>query len=333
MMVTLRVRARHRLALAFSVVLIGGAVATASGAAPLDPVPVKDNPKVTETVPSAAGRWLGWVQNSKRRPAHHDFYVQRGADARVKVNAVGTRGLGGDFAGRNVVYVQQCCDRPPRINRFDLRSGLRSPLPAKVNHRRHTVKISGTGTHPVVSGVRGDVTVSGPWLLYSGYTELLDVDTYWRHTVMLYNRVTHELRRVAAESSDFYALTAGQVNRKYVAYLWTRDYVNRKAIVRRYNIKTGRTAKLATARDSLHLSGPSVSSDGTVYYFATEADCSDPCTHELVRQAIGGPADVIATFTTQHWWQRPNRTYVKDRPDGSRLVLFDANGDIYKVLD
>jgi hypothetical protein len=342
--IPLRLRRTRRSALLVPAVLVAAAVATASWAAPVEPIPVKDDPNVVETAPAARGPWFGWAQNSQQDPDHYDFYVQRGTEDPVKVNAANTQGLGGDFAGRDVFYVQQFGDRDPRINRFDLKSGLRSALPAKVNNYRHTVKHyfgNGHKGNRVISGVRGDLTVSGPWLLYSGYMEFLDYDVYRYDTLMLYNRVTHRLRQIAAVSSDYLHLSAGQVNGKYVTYLKKTSYgtgTGDKSVPYRYNIKTGREVKLASARKSFSW-GPSVSSDGTVYYFKSDDCTTAPCAFDLVRRPIGGHAEVIATLTTQN---APRRTYVKDRPDGSRLVFagsYPGNGtyylpgDIYKVVD
>lgn len=312
--------------------------ASASWASPGDPVPVRDDPNVVETAPSAQRGWFGWSQNSAANPDHLNFFVQPAGGDRIRVNAPRTQGLGGDKVGGAVFYVQQYGDRPPRINRYDLSSGLRSPLPPKVNHWRHTVRpYIGTEPNRVLTGVRGDVTSSGPWLLYSGYMRFLDFEdfVYPHDTVVLYNRRTQRLRLVETKSDEDYDLEAGQVNGSFVAYLETDNFSDGETptVAYRHNLQTGRTVSFAPGEQFLRQSAPSVSSDGTVYYFETALDCTSPCTHELVRRPIGGPAEVIASVSTPEWWQRPERTYVKDRPDGSRVVLFSVNEDIYEVVD
>jgi len=141
-------------------------LAAASWSAPADPVLVKGDPSVLEGVSTAHGAWIGWVQSSSTSTSHDNFFVQRGGQAPVRVNAARTSGLGGGIAGHGVFYVQQFGDRRPQLIRYDLRTGDRAPLPAKVNHYRHYAHVSCCGGQPsrshVLSGVRGHATVSGP---------------------------------------------------------------------------------------------------------------------------------------------------------------------------
>jgi hypothetical protein len=318
-----RVRSRRYAALVVAFALSVTGLASASWAATLAPIPVKDKPTVTEVAPTADGAWFGWAQHLQFKPDHYNFYVQRGTRARVKVNSAGTQGLGGGIVGHSVFYVQQFRDRDPRINRFDLKTRQRTPLPSKVNHRR-----DGRRLH----GVRGEVTVSGDWLMYSGFTR---PGTFAnpRHTVMLYNRATHELRQLAAVSTRWGDYHSGQVNGNYASFVrW--DFTDPlTSSVTRYNIKTKRFVELRPSVDSLVQSGPSVSSDGTVYYFQTDVHCVAPCLLELVRQPIAGPAEVIATAARHGRTLGERQTFVRDRPDGSRVVFFTWKRDIYKVVD
>src|SRR6478735_4557838 len=182
------------------------AAAAAGWAAPVDPVPVKDDQAVIQRRPATHGAWFGWARVSEGPPEHSNFYVQRGTEARVKVNAPKTQGLSGGIVGRSVFYVQQVGDRHPRINRFDLRTGHRSPLPKKVNHYRDY-------------RVSGSLSVSGAWLLYNG-TKLRGQFGYPYATIVLYNRVTQRLRTLASASTDWYEAYAGQVNGRYATFLW-----------------------------------------------------------------------------------------------------------------
>ena len=332
---------RHAaLIVAFGLAVTG--LASASWAATVAPIPVKDKPTVYEDAPTANGAWFGWAQDPEGKPDRYDFYVQRGTGPRIKVNAAGTQGLGGAIVGDSVYYVQQFGDREPRINRFDLNTRTRSALPSKVNHNRH-------GRHGrLLDGVRGHVTVSGPWLLYSGFSEPGQFG-YPNDTVVLYNRVTHEMRQLASVSSDWNGRFAGQVNGRYATYIavsYGACCGDPSTEVRRYNIKTKRTVTVpryaagdaACASDpqcdSVDQDVPAVSSDGTVYYFLTYYPyfAGGPLTSELIRQPIGGPAEVITTLTSEHF-ASPGQPFVRDGSDGSRDVFYSWEGDIYKVVD
>lgn len=325
-------RLAGRIVVPFVLVVAG---ATASWAAPPPPVPdpVRDNPHVVEGASTAHGGWIGWAQHPEGTSEPGDFYVQRGTAAPIKVNAARTHGLGGGIVGHSVYYAQKLGDRAPRINRFDLRSGHRTPLPAKVNHYRHVEHHPCCGlpaeSH-VMSEVRGNATVSGPWLLYSGQTwDLPRGDNFLLYTVVLYNRGTHELRTLAENMYDGRALWAGQVNGNYATY-WSFDD---RSTVNRYDLKTKRTVELSRPEGG-DAYDPAVSSDGTVYYFLTDDDAPSggPSTTELVRQPVDGSAEVVTTLTSERG-QGPGETFVKDRANGSRVVFFSWKGGVYKIVD
>lgn len=291
------------------------AVATAGWAAPVDPAPVKDDPAVIERAPATSGAWFGWARATDDKSDHSDFFVQRGTERRVKVNAPKTQGLSGGIVGRSVFYVQQLGDNHPRINRFDLRTGKRSALPKKVNHR-------------LDYRVRGSLSVSGAWLLYNG-TKLRGQFGYPYDTVVLYNRVTHQLRTLASASTDWYDAHAGQVNGRYASYLWEHQDDTGTTSLDLYDIRTKKTV-MQENEDGWRQWIPAVSSDGTMYYFRWQVGCGSPCTRELVRQPIDGIPEVVTTLTSG---SSPLVPYVEDRPDGSRVVYFTWNDDLYQVVD
>lgn len=305
------------------------ALTTGAWAAPSDPVPVKDDPHLVEGVPTSHGAWLGWTQDSRRDASHRNLFVQHGTQAPVRVNAPRTQGLSGGIAGHRMYYVQQYRDRRPRLIRFDLDSRDRTPLPPKVNHHRHSVHVSWCDhqhdkSH-VVSGVRGNATVSGRWILYSGYMEVPGCDVYPYDTVMLYNRVDHQLRTITSDAGDEGVTYAGQVNGRYATYWWFGRYGGEELY--RYDIGTRRTVSIPLPDDSVW--DPGVSSDGTVYYVHNAGSPDGgPSTYELVRQTVGAPAEVVRTFSTP-----PRELFVRDRRDGSRTVFFSWHDDIYKLVD
>lgn len=311
----------RRLAALVAPLTLVAAMTTTSWAAPADPVPVKDDPTVAEGAPTSHGAWLGWRQNTRRDPSHDNFLVQRGTRPPIRVNAAGTTGLSGGMAGHDVYYVQQFRDRRPRIIDFDLETGDRTPLPPEVNHSTQ---------RGLVHGVRGDATVSGPWLLYSGFIEAASDYVYPTWTVMLYNRVSHRLRQVDGAESDADNVEAGQVNGRYVTY-WSYGRYGGSDVYR-YDIETKRHVRLRWSGGDRY--DPAVSSDGTVYSFAVDegAPSGGPRVTDLVRQRVGAPAQVIATLTTETA-ETPRETFVKDRPNGSRVVFFSWKGDVYKLVD
>ncbi|MBZ5739039.1 hypothetical protein [Nocardioides mangrovi] len=307
-----------------SAIALSVLAATAAVAAPLEPTPVKDDPNVNETSPAAHGGWFGWAQSRSNDAEKFDFYVQHGDDARIRVNAANTQGLGGDVTGHSAFYLQQLHGNAPRIHRYDLKTKQRSALPTSIAGGKR-------------SSIRGSLTASGPWLLVQGSTP--QRNDYPLHTVILYNRVTHERREIDHANYDYADTLVGQVNGRYVTYAWF-SYGDYTSSVERYDIKTKRTVELVSYEDGLARTGTSVSSDGTVYYFENDPQCGspDPCVFDLVRSPIAGSPTVIASMTRESWMLQPGRTHVKDRSDGSHVVYVswsgdDGDSDIDKLVD
>lgn len=312
-------------------VLVVTTASTAFGAVPDTWTPVKDNPNVDELHPSPHGRFLGWAQSSPRNPEHVNFLVERKDGTRVKVNAAGAQGLAGDIVGRSVFYLQQVGDRSPRIQRYDLRTGNRTPLPTKVNQNRKR-EIYGEGPY----GPDGSpLTASGPWLLFGGKRIVADPDSYALSTAMLYNRTTHQLRELRAVSGEYLWVAPGQVNGRYAVWA-VRDDINATGGIELYDIKTHKITKVVPLRrHGLGHLGASVSADGTVYYIAIQPCEATDCSYDLVRAAPDGTKTVLATLSSEADG-RPGSTYVKDRADGSHVVhvsLRASTWDIYRFVD
>lgn len=309
-------RGRFRAAAIAVPLALATAMGAASAAPAPTPIPVKDEPDVVEDAPTSQGPWFGWSRDPAGDPEHVDFFVQRGTRARVKVNAAGTQGFQGGFAGHSVFYVQKRGDRPLQVFRYDLETGHRAALPPAVNGEGH-------------GHLRGDVTVGGPWLLFSGYTN------GGNNTIVLYNRVTRERRMI---SKVYYDTTtnAGQVNGRYATYVATDPLdigSDPPSSVVLYDIKTDDFVVLdGPGGGDVIQHDPAVSSDGTVYYFVTDVEDDGPFTSELTRVPPGGSPEVVTTVTSEDR-PLPGQTFVKDRPDGSRVVYFSWNGGTYKVVD
>lgn len=316
--------------------LVAAAVLTVSApasAATPGVEPVKQDPDVLEAAPTSRGAWFGWLQGRRTMSASTDLYVQRHGEEPVRVNAPGTVAGRGGIAGRHVYFTQRG-ERRTRVVRYSLVTGDRSPLPEKVSHRRHVLTVrDGRGEEevPVVSGVRGDVSASRTRLLFSGYTYRLDDhDRY--DDVVLYDRATQRLRTVARSGYADGDLRAGQVNGDHAT--WSFFGVDGGAALYRYDIRTGATATLPQVPGVTQWD-PGVSADGTVYYLQSPDDVSNdvPHTYELVRQPLEGPAEVVTTLTPPQPRMPPGETFVRDRPDGSRVVFLSWQDDVHKLVD
>ena len=313
------------------VVAVTTATAT-SGAVPDPWTPVKANPNVDELHASPHGGSFGWVQSSPRNPEHFNFLVERKDGARVKANAAHTQGIAGDIVGNKAFYLQQLGDRSPRIQRYNLKTGKRTPLPANVNQNKKR-EVDREGPY----GADGNpLTASGPWLLFRGIRYVEDPDLYPLSTAMLYNRVTHKLRELQSVSREYKWVTPGQVNGRYAVWA-VRDDINGTGGIERYDIKTDKLETLVPLTDDGGLNlGASVSRDGTVYYVEKQ-DCgaAQYCDWSLVRLAPDGTrtgrADGQDSF--------PRTTYVKDRRDGSHILYVTVesgpgrDNNIYRLVD
>lgn len=326
-----------RILVAAGAVLLSTSVATAV-AAPGDPVPVKNQPGVEETTPTTYGDWLGWVQSTKGDPDRRAMFVQQGDKPRVKVNARLTHALGGGITGHSAFYAQQRVIQRPgkrdvlsdrrQIVRLDLETGKRTVLPASVNRYRITY-----GGDPQQGAVRGDVSVSGPWLMFTGRMASRTSDDELSYdTAMLYNRVTHKLRVAGSVWNDISEMWAGQVNGGYAVMRYYSYASEPEAEIQLYDIATRQRIQIGP--DDQSPWGPGVGSDGTAYYFQNGTTCPDGyCEDQLMREPLDGPPEVVVSLPDEEGMTTPSETFVEDRPDGSRVISFSWNGDIYQVTD
>lgn len=319
------------------VVVVLATAAGASAAVPDSWTPVKSDPTRDDQYASTLGGALAWSHDSAAHPGRFDMYVEKQNGTTVKVNAAGTQGIAGDLNGQSIFYLQQLGDRSARIQRYDLTSGKRSPLPAKVNQSsRFTINSAGP------YGPDGNpLTASGPWLLFSALVPAPDPDDdYPSDAAMLYNRVTHRLVTLGTVSREASWITPGQVNGRYAVWV-VRDDAAGTGGVYRYDLKT-HTSEVIKPYD--RYDGPdrldaSVSADGTVYYFERHCTDESQCSYDLVRAALDGTKTVLATVDEEEQSRVPGATYVKDRADGSHLVYItirpDASSsrDIYRYVD
>lgn len=298
------------LVLAVSVLPAGASAVT------LTSTPVKTAPDpVGLWSPAAEGPWFGWERSPDE--VHYDYFVQKGAHPKFKVNAKGTSADGGGIDGHTLVYSQQRANQKADLYRFNLRTHQRTAFPAPVNTRYNE-------TWP---------TLSGRFLLFTRGRALGPVRV---STVMLYDRRTHALRvlgRARSGSYDGSWVTSGQVSGDYA--VWSRTFFNTGGWVRsavfRYDIRTGTMTKLPKPGRSMPHSS-SVTSDGTVYY----ASHSKPLgTSEIVKQALVGTPEVLHSFPGG---QFVSDLYVDERSTTRHIYfnLFHGGGgfpDTYQLVD
>ena len=286
---------------------------TAAGEVPAaltgSPVPVKASPTLAEQGPAADGSWLVWSHNSRRKPRWSNSFAQSGSGLPVRLNERGTQGTTGGVDGDRAAYTQWSERRGIRRGKvyvFNLATGNRRPLPAKV---------SGDGS--------SDATISGRWFLYS--REYVYPGAAVVSHVMLYNRHTHELRRVAAGSYRTVGVFPGQVNGRWA--VWSDSWESASHVFR-YNVVTKAKERIA-GDDTSFVFDPAVSSDGTMYFLRVRSGITD-----LVRLPVGGTETVLAQMSGY-----VSDLFVMDQTDGSRVVFFQSaagirkQSDLYQIVD
>jgi hypothetical protein len=303
-------------------VMAGSSVAATD---PATPTPVKDDPGVLEMSPSAYELRFAWRQYSNTKPYHDSYYVQRGTQQRIKVNAPGTSALSGGVLDKAVIYAQQRGRGEVQLYNFDLRTKTRSPMPRAVNAARY-------GKKPVT--ITGEMSASGPLVLFRGMTPALN-DPAGLDIIFLYNRVTKKLQALDSIQDDHFGVSPGQVNGSWATWVDNEQISSYVTHVYRRNLKTGRTYKITLGngadpyRGAVNLHDSAIGSDGTLYYWRyDERSGTDPTPHELVRKPVVGAARVIQTVLNG-----PNGTFVQDRPDGTKAVYYTLGGDILKIID
>lgn len=285
-------RARTRIAALAMAALPLAAVLSAS-AVDLTPIKVKADRDVSEWGPAGGGDYVSWVQNSVRRPGHYDVYVQRPGERRVKVNPRGTFGGPGGFDGGLFVYSEWAPDgRGGEIMRYSTTTGVRRAYGSGVNTRSSEF-------HP---------TLSGPWLLFTRYNDGLD-----SYRVILFNTRRHTTRVLASGSGRRW-VRSGQVNGDHVT--WSRGGGS-GVDVHLYRISS-RDTTLIPKPDFAHQYGPSVGSDGTLYYARSGDSCG--LAVEFVRYPLGGAPEVVHTFPP--YFDMGYYSYVDDATDGSRSIYY-----------
>ena len=215
-----------------------------------------------EYVGFAGTGFLGWTQNSLRRPNHYDLFLRNPGGIRLRLNRPGTQGFGGGIDGATVVY-EEVAGRTARVVLYDTLGGGYTELPI--------VSRNGSGSHP---------TISGAWILYTNGRR--DRTT----SVRLYNRVTGETRqlaRIAAHGRRRFVYS-GQVAGNWA--VWGRVIPGRQDVFLT-NLATRTTERIPRPRGERYQYNPAVTKAGTVFFVDGGASRTARARLVELRQGLG----------------------------------------------
>lgn len=308
--------------LAASLALASLAITAPALSQPLTPTPVKttDRP-IWEFSAAAGGTWFGWAR-ANFSTGSFNYFVQRGTEPRLRVNAKGTSADGGGIYRRTLVY-SQSRGQTSDLYRFDLRTGRRTAFPERVN-------TPGAG--------ESSPTLSGRHLLFHRFRNRLRAEL-WIDQVLLYDRKTRTLRVLgrtesSPDDSCFEYLHTGQVNGVYA--VWERGFDCGPPTVGDvvlYNINSNTKTTIPGPRGDISQESPAVSSDGTVYFVREDPSPASDGTQQILKKPLGSPAEVLHTVPAN---QNAFDLYVDDRAN-ARHVYFTlhvgSNTDVYKLID
>ena len=263
--------------------------------------------RAQEALPSADAQHLAWSQATRRSP-RYQLYMQRSGEPRVRVNRPRTEGFSGGFEGETFVY-QEVRARQSNLQFYDVEGGGRSAPPAGVNTRHWEWR----------------PTVSGDWLLFGRSNSAARVDR-----VLLRNLVTGETRQIGRLRWGRRTIAeSGQVSGNYA--VWYR--CTPACDVFLYDIAARTTTRIPNPGRRQQY-GPSVTSDGTVYFVRSGRGCG--ASVRLVRHPLGGPSKVLAAVGAG---RDSFNTYALENDDGTTTFFFDrvrcstAAFDVLKLID
>jgi hypothetical protein len=256
---------------------VGAVVLVPDLAHAAEPAPVRHT-AADEFAGFAGSGFLGWTQNSLRRPNHYDLFLRDPGGSRLRVNRPGTEGFGGGIEGATVVY-EEVVWPTRRLVLYDALGGGYTELPV--------VSRKGSYSHPTISGV---------WILYTSGRR--DRTT----SVRLYNRVTGETRRLArirARGRQRHVYS-GQIAGDWA--VWSRRLPARQDVFLT-NTSTRETVRIPRPPGVQYQYAPAVTATGTVF-FARDRPCARPCSRrearavkaQLLEVPLGGRARVVVTL-------------------------------------
>lgn len=267
-------------------------------------IPVRAS-KRYESVPGANANFLAWTGRSSV------FAVPLAGRRKFRVNPKGTHALGGgiDATVDVLAYSQsRSFNSDSDIKFFDLNAKTRSNPRRGVNTPRDEL-------YP---------TISGNELLFTRIARAT-------FHVILYVGTTRRVLTTSVKGRAF----SGQVNGDTAVYERCSNVNVETCTVYVYDIAAKTTTKLRNPTDRFQYA-PSVSADGTVYFFRSSGGCGGGRAR-LIRHPVAGPEAVIATLP--HRYDTFGTSFAFD-DGGTNVVYYDrlnckrfGDSDIYKVLD
>jgi hypothetical protein len=222
-------------------------------------IPVKTSSR-DEFLPTAGEDFLAWTQNRAGGRFAFKAFAQPDGGSSFGVSSGGV-GFTGGIDGTRIVY-QQLNKRRTQSNLkiFDLQTRVRSDPPPGVNTARW----------------EWQPTMSGDWLLFGRNNFATDV---WQ--VVLFNVVTGEQRLLdSIRKTRRTYIQPGQVSGNYAVWYKVGGGDGDVFI---YDIAAGSTTRI----DDLDWEyGPSITSDGTMYFSRTNVYCGPR--DRLVARTVGG---------------------------------------------
>jgi outer membrane protein assembly factor BamB len=292
-------------------------VGTATPALAVEPVVVVDTDK-PEVGPAASTTFLAWIEHSGRALKPNVRAQAIGDDTSFRVNPQGTSAFTGGIDGSTLIYEQFSRDEPSDLVMVDLSTQTELDVPEGVNTSRVEFSPSISGSH----------LLFGRTIRHGA--EIILFDTTTSTSEVVYSRTRTERR-------EFFILPI-QVNGNYAVWhqatLSTRNGNLISADVFLYDIAAATTTKIPkTDPDRAVLYGPSVDSDGTVYFGRSSPACGKNA--QLVSLQLDGTETVLYEFPLNRDFQF---SVAVDNSNNTTDVYFDrANcrsddfGDIVKL--
>ena len=252
--------------------------------------------------------YFAWTQNSVAHPRRNDALLRRGAEARVKLNAVGHGYLGGIDAP--LVVYQQVYRGQSNIKIYNADTHVRSNPPDGVN----------------TSDWEWEPSISGDWVLYGRQDN--ETNTQWIYLRSLSSMIEFKL------DEGFTFRQAGQVNGDYA--VWTR--CDGSCDVVRRQISNTTDTVLPKPATTTYQYAAAVTSTGVVYLARSGRGCGSGGVKIVRYLGTGDPATgtVIAALGAG---RDMSSAYARENASGSVDVFYDRYGcrsnvgDIFRVRD
>ena len=170
---------RFRIFVAFAMWCGIAVVAAPPSSASVVPIPLRTDPAVSEFAPVQTTYFLAWEQNAASNPNNYNIYAQPlSGGAPQRVNARNSQGFSPSaIAGTETMIYQEVYAGISRLYLYDLSGHLKKVTPSKVNGQWPYAPVASTK-----------------------YIAFMRLSSKGRD-LMLYNRTTHSLSRIASATS------------------------------------------------------------------------------------------------------------------------------------